>query len=105
MGACGAMIDKGKKSLKSLLNNEQKYNKYSDTAFDKVDKDKNGYIEKEELTLLIQELINKIKKDIKIPEDKVKKVLEIIDTDKDGKLSKEEFRKTSRTKLLSIIAS
>ena len=53
MGACGAMIDKGKKSLKSLLNNEQKYNKYSDTAFDKVDKDKNGYIEKEELTLLI----------------------------------------------------
>ncbi len=99
------MIDKGKKSLKSLLNNEQKYNKYSDTAFDKVDKDKNGYIEKEELTLLIQELINKIKKDIKIPEDKVKKVLEIIDTDKDGKLSKEEFRKTSRTKLLSIIAS
>ena len=99
------MIDKGKKSLKSLLNNEQKYNKYSDKAFDKVDKDKNGYIEKEELTLLIQELINKIKKDIKIPEDKVKKVLEIIDTDKDGKLSKEEFRKTSRTKLLSIIAS
>ena len=99
------MIDKGKKSLKPLLNNEQKYNKYSDTAFDKVDKDKNGYIEKEELTLLIQELINKIKKDIKIPEDKVKKVLEIIDTDKDGKLSKEEFRKTSRTKLLSIIAS
>ena len=105
MGVCGSVISKGKTSLKSILNNEAKYNDYSDTAFDKVDTNKNGYIEKEELTKLIQELINKIKKDAKVPEDKVKSALELMDTDGDGKISKEEFRKVSRTKLLSVVAS
>ena len=105
MGICGQMVDKGKSSFKSILNDEKKYNEYSDNVFDKVDKNKNGYIEKNELANLIQELINKLKKETKIPEDKVETALKVIDTDGDGKISKEEFRKTSRTKLLAIVAS
>ena len=105
MGVCDSAISKGKTSLQSILKNEAQYNEYSDSAFDNVDTNKNGYIEKEELTKLVQELVNKIKKDTTIPEDKVKSALELMDTDGDGRISKEEFRKTSRAKLLSIVAS
>ena len=76
-----------------------------DTAFDKVDVDKNGYLEKEELRELVQDIVHKIKKDTNVPEDKVKSAMELIDTDGDGKITKEEFRKTSRAKLLAICSS
>ena len=104
MGACGELVDKGKTSFKKIINDEKKYGEYSDNVFDKVDKDKNGYVEKGEIANLIQELIKKLKKDTKVPEDKVQTALKLIDTDGDGRISKEEFRKTSRTKLLTIIA-
>ena len=103
MGVCGQAIKKGKSKLKSILNDEKKYNEYSDKAFDKVDKDKSGYIEKKELGKLIQDLINKLRKETTIPENKVEIIIKAMDTDGDGKISKEEFRKISRTKLLSII--
>ena len=104
MGNCGSLVDKGKKSLKGILSDEKQYGEYSDSAFDKVDTNKNGYIEKDELNGLIQELITKLKKDTRIPEDKVQSALELMDTDGDGRISKEEFRKTSRTKLLAAIS-
>ena len=104
MGVCGSVMKKGKMSFKSLLNDEKQYNDYSDKVFEQVDTNKNGYLEKDELKKLIEQMVNKFKKDVAIPEDKVKSALELIDTDKDGKISKEEFRKTSRTKLLAIVS-
>ena len=105
MGVCKSLVNKGKTSLKELLDDEEKFNNYMDTAFDKVDVDKNGYLEKEELRELVQDLVNKLKKDTNVPEDKVKSAMELIDTDGDGKITKEEFRKTSRAKLLAICSS
>ena len=90
MGVCQSAVNKGKTSLKGLCEDEAKFNEYMDTAFDKVDVDKNGYLEKEEVRQLVQDLVNKLK---------------LIDTDKDGKVTKEEFRKTSRAKLLAICSS
>jgi Ca2+-binding EF-hand superfamily protein len=105
MCVCQSAVNKGKTSLKGLCEDEAKFNEYMDTAFDKVDVDKNGYLEKEEVRQLVQDLVNKLKKDTNVPEEKVKSALELIDTDKDGKVTKEEFRKTSRAKLLAICSS
>ena len=104
MGVCQSAVNKGKTSLKGLLDDEEKFNNYMDTAFDKVDVDKNGYLEKNELRQLVQDIVNKLKKDTNVPEDKVKSAMELIDTDGDGKITKEEFRKTSRAKLLAIVS-
>ena len=53
---------------------------------------------------VIDELASKLKQDTNISEDVIKNALEYIDTDRDGKISKEEFTKTSRLKLLEAIA-
>ena len=105
MGICQSAVNKGKTSLKGLVEDEEKFNQYMDTAFDKVDVDKNGYLEKEELRELVQDIVNKLKKDTTVPEDKVKSAMELIDTDGDGKITKQEFRKTSRAKLLALCSS
>jgi len=72
MGVCQSAVNKGKTSLKGLCEDEAKFNEYMDTAFDKVDVDKNGYLEKEEVRQLVQDLVNKLKKDTNVPEEKVK---------------------------------
>ena len=61
MGVCQSAVNKGKTSLKGLLDDEEKFNNYMDTAFDKVDVDKNGYLEKNELRQLVQDIVNKLK--------------------------------------------
>ena len=99
------LLHKAKEAIKEIANDEVKFNGYMDKIFEKVDKDENGFIEKQELETLIKEIALKFKKDFEVPEDKVQSVLEKIDTDGDGKISKEEFRKTSRLKLLSLVNS
>ena len=63
------------------------------------------FIEKEEVETLIKTIALKFKKDFEVPEEKIITVLESIDKDGDGKISKEEFRTTSRLKLLSLVNS
>ena len=92
--------ESAKSSVSEILNNESKFANYSESAFEKYDTDKSGYIEQAELKKVIDELAANFSKDTNISEEDVKKVLEQIDTDNDGKISKEEFTKTSRLKLL-----
>jgi Ca2+-binding EF-hand superfamily protein len=75
-----------------------------DSCFDKVDADKSGYIEEKELETLLKKVTELFKfKKIEVTEEQINNALKIMDTDSDGKISKEEFRKTSRTKLLAIV--
>ena len=89
-------------SLKNLIStNNTKFTDITSSAFDKYDKDKSGYIEQAELKEVINDMANHLNKSTNIDEETVKKVLETMDTDKDGKMSKEEFIKISREKLLA----
>ena len=98
------MLKKAKETLKSVLDDEPTFNSYMDSCFDKVDVDKSGFIEEKELETLIKKVTELFKfKKIEVTEEQINNALKIMDTDKDGKISREEFRKTSRTKLLAIV--
>lgn len=99
------LFSKAKNALKEVVDDEQKFNGYMDKFFDKIDSDQSGFIEKEEVETLIKTIALKFKKDFEVPEEKIITVLESIDKDGDGKISKEEFRTTSRLKLLSLVNS
>jgi Ca2+-binding EF-hand superfamily protein len=99
------LFSKAKNALKEVLDDEPKFNGYMDKCFDKIDSDQSGFIEKEEVETLIKTIALKFKKDFEVPEEKIITVLESIDKDGDGKISKEEFRTTSRLKLLSLVNS
>ena len=96
-------IDSVKSSVKDLLNDENKYFTFSSDVFDKYDKDKSGYIEQTELKEVINELAKKLNQETKVSEDVVKAALDHMDTDTDGKISRDEFCKTSRNKLMEKI--
>ena len=98
------MLKKAKEGLKNILDDEPKFNGYMDSCFEKVDTDNSGYIEEKELETLIKKVTELLKfKKIEVTEEQINNALKLMDTDKDGKISKEEFRKTSRTKLLAIV--
>ena len=99
------LFSKAKNALKEVVDDEQKFNGYMDKFFDKIDSDQSGFIEKEEVETLIKTIALKFKKDFEVPEEKIITILESIDKDGDGKISKEEFRTTSRLKLLSLVNS
>ncbi len=88
-------------SIKNLLNDTTHYTQFASNTFDKFDKTKSGYIEQAELKEVINDMANHLNKSTNIDEETVKKALETMDTDKDGKMSKEEFIKISREKLLA----
>ena len=87
----GEAFNSAKGALKSFAEDDSKFNGTMDSAFEKFDKDKSGFIEKSELKDLVNFLIQKVKKDTGVSEDQLSKVFELMDDDKDGKISKEEF--------------
>ena len=116
MGACDSTVNqinstsravsssqKAINSVKKLLNSKTEFNKVTTSSFDKYDKDKSGYIEEAELKEVINEMAIQLHIKSDISQDDVKKVLNSIDINKDGKISKEEFETLSKEKLLAAL--
>lgn len=103
MGICTSAVDKGKTALKELVSDDKKYNEMVDQAWSKFDQNGDGNLEGKELQGMINELIKKIKKDSEgVDEEKINSALSSLDENKDGKLSKEEFKKASKAKILML---
>ena len=90
-------------SVKNLLSNKVKFNEMTSDSFDKYDKDKSGYMEEAELKEVINDVAAKLNKATNIDEETVKKVLQTIDTNKDGKISRDEFNALSHEKLVAAL--
>ena len=110
MGSCDSAVNQESKptlstkksvnSVKKLVAKKTQYSEFTSSVFDKYDKNKSGYIEKDELRELINDMAEQLNLGHDISQDDVKKILETIDTQESGKISKEEFTKLSREKLL-----
>eukprot|EP01016_Furgasonia_blochmanni_P016170 TRINITY_DN1920_c0_g1_i1.p1 TRINITY_DN1920_c0_g1~~TRINITY_DN1920_c0_g1_i1.p1 ORF type:complete len:163 (+),score=26.38 TRINITY_DN1920_c0_g1_i1:171-659(+) len=77
-------------SIKDILNDKEKLKKITKAAFDAVDTDKSGFLERNELEAI---MLN-VAKDIGVDnpsKDEVDEVLKEIDANSDGKISITEF--------------
>ena len=84
-------MEEHKKELRKKILDENIFGAIVDNTFRNADINNSGYIEKKELYILL----NKIRQNLDIPlarEEDVNNELIRLDTNKDGKISKEEFR-------------
>ena len=79
------------KELESLLKNEHKFNKFTETSFNSVDKNNSGLIDGEELYEILYKISSDIGANAPSRED-VKEVLFHLDTDHSGSIDLTEFR-------------
>ena len=79
------------KELKSLLDNEHKFNKFTATAFKMADKDDSGFINSEELYTILYTISTDIWANPPSRED-TKEIVFHLDTDSSGNISLDEFK-------------
>ena len=79
------------KELKSLLDNEHRFNKFTETTFKSVDKDNSGTITSDELYDILYTISTDIGANPPSRED-IKEVAFHLDTDRSGELELSEFR-------------
>ena len=79
------------KELKSILENEHKFNKFTETTFKMADKDNSGLINSEELYNILYVISLDIGANPPSKED-AKEILVHLDTDRSGKISLNEFK-------------
>jgi Ca2+-binding EF-hand superfamily protein len=77
--------------LKSLLDNEHKFNKFTTTAFKMADKDDSGQINSEELYSILYTISTDIGANPPSRED-AKEIVVHLDTDRSGTISLNEFK-------------
>lgn len=80
------------KSIKEILNSNEKFEELTKLAFESVDIDKNNYIDAEELEKILLKIATEMGSDPPTKND-ILNILEFIDEDKSEKISYEEFKK------------
>ena len=90
------------KSIKDILNNEQKFQEVAKMAFDSVDTDKSGQIDASELEKIMSQIATDMGSDPPTKED-VMEVLKYLDDDQSGKISFNEFQKLIRDVLTAML--
>ena len=89
--------------IQAILNDEEKFTEVCRAAFDEVDTDKSGEIERAEFAVALENLAKDL--DMEAPtEERIDEVLATLDTDKSGALSFAEFKEFVR-QILSTLAS
>ena len=79
------------KELQSLLSNEHKFNKFTETTFKSVDKNSSGLIDGEELYEILYKISSDVGANAPSRED-VKEVVFHLDTDRSGSIYLAEYR-------------
>ena len=77
------------------MNNPEVFGKFSQSFFEKADKDENGLVDKKELEKVLHDLTEQMK----IPKptkEELEEILSKYDTDKSGNLDRKEFDNFSR---------
>ena len=80
-----------KEEIENILKDESKLDEIVKAAFESVDTDGSGYIEEAELKVVM----SSVARDINMPqptEQDVSEVLRELDSNRDGKVSQEEFK-------------
>jgi Ca2+-binding EF-hand superfamily protein len=80
--------------LKTLLNNNKKFTQICKQAFSKVDVDNSGQIDKRELEELFLHLASDI--GMKITNDELNDIMDLMDADKSGQIDFDEFKSIVR---------
>lgn len=86
---------------KEIAKNEQKLDNIAKYCFDKLDKDRNGYIEKNELGNLLNEIALIENKSCPC-EDDIDKWMKSLDIDNSGKIEYKEFKNFIRSTFYSM---
>lgn len=89
-------------SIKDILQDKDKQGKLAKAAFDAVDTDKSGYLERNELEAVMSSVSSEFDFDQPTKED-VDEILKEIDVNSDGKISLNEFQAQIK-QILNVMA-
>ena len=90
--------------IQAILKDESKLNEIAKAAFESVDSDGSGFIEEQELKIVM----SSVARDIGMPEPSDSDVVEVLrelDTNRDGKVSQDEFKVLIRQVLELMLQS
>lgn len=85
------MSTENENDLRLILSDKQKLRNLTESAFKKVDIDQSGFVEKDELQKVMEDVAKDIGVEKPTKED-VEEVLKELDENKDGRLSLDEFQ-------------
>lgn len=74
------------------MNKQERLNNAIDVVFSKYDTNKSNTLEHHELKVVLKDVFAKLKLKKEVSDEDVDKMIKAYDTDKDGQISKEEFR-------------